>query len=152
MTTPSERIWARPEDDDGGRGVRERLTAAPRRPETLASAAHRLAGGVPLRDAVADFLDDLRWARGPSDVEARIAEEPERVDPHADAHLAALAEHVASTNRLRTPGWATVEDRFLDHFWWPSRTRALRAVAIVESPAAFRRRGIFIGGTTLQRV
>jgi hypothetical protein len=123
-----------------------------RRRETLATAADRVAAGVPLRDAVADFLVDLRGARDPADVDARIVGEPSGVDPHADAYFAALAEHVASAHGLRRSGWATAKSRFLDHFWWPSRTKALRARAIVESPAAFRRRGIFIGGTTLQRV
>lgn len=74
------------------------------------------------------------------------------VDPHTDAYLGALAEHVAGLRGLVVPEWAHAPARFLDHFWWPSRTVGLHARALVESPAAFRRRGIFIGRTTLQRV
>jgi cell pole-organizing protein PopZ len=152
MSTPSERIWAAQEtdaDDD----LRAHLTEQPPpRPETLANVAARVRTGVPLRSAVADFLDDLRWARDRPDVDRRIVDAPSTVDEHVDAYLAALAEHVASRNDIPVPQWAVTPDRFLDHFWWPSRTRALRARALVESPAAFRRRGIFIGATTLARV
>jgi hypothetical protein len=151
MSTPSERIWAEldaPDDD----GIRAHLPAEPRNPETLANVARRVATGVSSRAAVADFLDDLRWARGADDIARRIAAEPSRVDAHTDAYLAALAEHVAYHASIRVPRWTVATDRFLDHFWWPSRTPGLRARAIVESPAAFRRRGIFIGATTLNRV
>lgn len=119
---------------------------------TLARTAERIAAGLPLRDGVADFLDDLRWADGPADVTHRIGAEPAPVDRHTDAYLAALAEHTAARHPIRAPDWCRRPERFLDHFWWPSRTPGLRARAIVESPAAFRRRGIFIGRTTLQRV
>lgn len=119
---------------------------------TLAATAGRIARGIPLRDAAADFLDDLRWSVDGPDVERRIADEPGFVDPHSDAYLGALAEHVAGGHALAVPGWALASERFLDHFWWPSRTVGLHARAVVESPAAFRRRGIFIGATTLRRV
>jgi len=153
MSTPSERIWAAlSAEEDCDDGVRAYLPARPRNPETLASAAERVATGTPLRAAAADFLDDLRWARDTEDVARRIDAEPARVDGHTDAYLAALAEHVAYHADIRVPRWAVAPDRFLDHFWWPSRTKGLRARAIVEAPAAFRRRGIFIGATTLNRV
>jgi hypothetical protein len=74
------------------------------------------------------------------------------VEPRTDAYLAALAEHVAAGHGMVVPRWATAEGRFLDHFWWPSDVVGLQAQAIVQSPAAFRRRGIFIGATTLKRV
>jgi len=119
---------------------------------TLAVAGGRVVAGVELRAAAADFLDDLRWAHGPDDVRSRIEEQPRLVDPRTDAYLAALAEHVAGLHRVVVPAWTREPSRFLDHFWWPSRTVGLHARALVESPAAFRRRGIFIGRTTLQRV
>jgi len=104
------------------------------------------------RSAVADFLDDLRLARGPADTARRIEAEPEQVDARTDALLAAVAEHVAVQAGIRVPEWTRQSGRFLDHFWWPTATVALHARALIESPAAFRRRGIFIGATTLQRV
>ncbi|MDN5861528.1 MAG: hypothetical protein L0H84_23240 [Pseudonocardia sp.] len=63
-----------------------------------------------------------------------------------------MAEHVATARSLPTPAWTRGQNRFLDHFWWPSPTVNLHARALVESPAAFRRRGIFIGRSTLVRV
>src|SRR6266566_2683539 len=134
MSTPSARIWAALRNEDSADRLREHLPARAARPETLAAAADRIASSVPLRDAVADFLDDLRWARDSADLRARIADEPRRLDAHADAYLAAVAEHVAAVNGLPVPGWTRGKERFLDHFWWPSRTKALRARAVVESP------------------
>lgn len=128
------------------------LSRRARHPVTLARTARRIIDGATLREAVADFLDDLRFARDDGDAAGRIHEEPCTVDPHTDAYLAAVAEHVAASRGLRGPPWTRHTTRFLDHFWWPSATQALHARAVVESPAAFRRRGIFIGRTTLQRV
>jgi hypothetical protein len=42
------------------------------------------------------------------------------------------------------PPWASEPNRFLSRIWWP-RYPGLWARAIVESPAAFRRRGILLG-------
>lgn len=151
MSTPSERIWAAFEQDPDGPGS-PRLPERPTRPQTLAAAAARVTAGVPLRAAAADFLDDLRWARDEADVGDRVAAPPGPVDAHVDAYLGALAEHVAARHGIAVPDWAGQPDRFLDHFWWPSRFPAFRAQAVRESPAAFPRRGIFIGATTLVRV
>lgn len=150
VSTPSERLWARRAEWDDDRVRRPRPPV--REPVALADVAARVAAGVELRAAAADFLDDLRWAQDPTDVASRIDAEPELVDPHTDAYLAALAEHVAWRHHVVAPAWCRGTARFLDHFWWPSRTVGLHARALVESPPAFRRRGIFIGRTTLERV
>jgi hypothetical protein len=152
VKTPSQRIW-----EDLGRAERRAEASAhpvrrERAPETLAHAAERVAAGEDLRAATAEFLDDLKFARDADEVRCRLTEEPQAVNAHVDAYLAALAEHVAMRWEIRTPAWALASDRFLDHFWWPSRTIGLRAIALVQSPPAFRRRGIFIGATTLHRV
>lgn len=157
VSTPSERLWARrPEWDDERSPPGERAGPLSHGrvgiPLTLAATAHRIVEGTELRGAVADFLDDLRWAHDEADVGGRVDVEPRLVTPHADAYLGALAEHVAGLHRLVVPAWTRKPERFLDHFWWPSRTVGLQARALVESPAAFRRRGIFIGRSTLQRV
>lgn len=153
VSTPSQRLWARrAEWDDGG------LSGPPRSgpavaPATLVEAAERVRiGSTSLRGAVADVLDDLRLAVDGADVERRIVDEPGPAGPRTDAYLGALAEHVAGVHGLVVPEWALAPGRFLDHFWWPSRTVGLHARALVESPAAFRRRGIFIGRSTLRRV
>ena len=135
MSTPSERIWRSGNEPVDGPSLASFLPARARNPVTLA-----------------DFLDDLRFARDGDDAADRIHEEPATLDSHSDAYLAAVAEHVAASRGLRVPPWTRRTARFLDHFWWPSATPALHARALVESPAAFRRRGIFIGRTTLKRV
>jgi hypothetical protein len=152
MSTPSERIWRGGNEPVDGPSLASFLPARARGPVTLAEAAHRIGEGTTLREAVADFLDDLRFARDGDDVADRIREEAPTIDPHTDAYLAAVAEHVAASHGLRVPPWTRCTTRFLDHFWWPSATPALHVRALVESPAAFRRRGIFIGRTTLKRV
>lgn len=152
MSTPSQRIWASQEPLADGQGLEAVLPERALRPVTLAVTARRIGAGTLLRVAVADFLDDLRFARGDDDVADRIREEPPPIEAHTDAYLAAVAEHVAALRGLRPPPWVRGAVRFLDHFWWPSTTPALHARALVESPAAFRRRGIFIGRTSLRRV
>lgn len=151
MSTPSERLWARREewasdDDPAPMSVRQH------HPVTLAATAERVRGGTELRAAAADFLDDLRRTVDVTDTARRIDLEPPLVEPHTDAYLGALAEHVADREGIAAPAWTRRPERFLDHMWWPSRTVGLHARAVVESPAAFRRRGIFIGRTTLLRV
>ncbi|MGH8881531.1 MAG: hypothetical protein ACRD0P_29965 [Stackebrandtia sp.] len=150
MSTPSERIFAHLEDDDGVE-LRHFLPAQARHPMTLARTADRIAAGTAFREAVADFVDDLRWARDDDDVARRITERPPDVDLRTDAYLAALAEHVAAAHEAPTPRWAGEPGRFLSHIWWP-RYPGLWARAIVESPAAFRRRGIMLGAGMLNRV
>lgn len=118
---------------------------------TLAQTADRLAAGTGLREAVADFVDDLRWVRDEDDLARRITERPGNVDPRTDAYLAALAEHFAAAHEAPAPPWTSEPDRFLSRIWWP-RYPGLWARAIVESPAAFRRRGILLGAGMLSRV
>ncbi|MGH3831966.1 MAG: hypothetical protein ACRDRS_16215 [Pseudonocardiaceae bacterium] len=150
MSTPSERIFAH-RDDDNDVELRHFLPAQARHPMTLARTADRIAAGTALREAVADFVDDLRWARDENDIARRITERPRDLDPRTDTYLAALAEHFASAHEVCPPPWAGEPGRFLDRIWWP-RYPGLWARAVVESPAAFRRRGIMLGAGMLSRV
>lgn len=149
VSTPSERIFAQRDDQDEASGPL--LAGPPRDRLTLADTAERVIAGTSLRAAVADFVDDLRWARDEADIVARIQQRPPNVDEHTDAYLGALAEHIAATRNLPVPPWASEQERFLDRIWWPDRA-GLWARAVVETPAAFRRRGIFRGAGALQRV
>jgi hypothetical protein len=120
--------------------------------QTVAGVATRVRAGEDLRFAVRELLDEFAL-RGRDDLRARaLAEEPENVDPHVDAYLGALAEHLARTHDLAVPGWALSERRTLDHMWFPGVARGFRPTALRESPAAFRRRGIFIARDALTRV
>jgi hypothetical protein len=120
--------------------------------QTVAGVAARVQAGEDLRFAVRELLDEFAL-RGRDDLrEQAIADEPASVDPHVDAYLGALAEHLARTHALPVPAWALSERRMLDHMWFPGVARGFRPTALRESPAAFRRRGIFIARGALTRV
>lgn len=122
-----------------------------RPPESLRTVAERALAGEDWRLAVRDFLDD--FARTAPDERQRLLDdEPPAFDEAGDAYLAALAEHLAFHHDLLRPGWCVDPSRFLRRMWFASEAPGLRATAIQQSPAAFRRRGLFIGSTTLQRV
>jgi len=100
---------------------------------------------------VRNFLDD--FYANPNNRQEMIADEPETTgDKRFDVYLAALAEHLAYHYNLSTPQWVADNKRFLDTWWFPTEFKSLRAMALVESPAAFRRRGIFVDHTEFQRV
>jgi hypothetical protein len=121
--------------------------------QTLAHVSERVRAGEELRFAVREFLDEFALLPR-DDLRARaILARPEPVgDPRADAYLGALGEHMAATHGLERPGWTVEPGRFLDRFWFVSEVPGFRALAIAQSPAAFRRRGIFIAAGALQRV
>jgi hypothetical protein len=71
-------------EDDDGVELRHFLPAQARHPVTLAQTADRIAVSTALREAVADFVDDLRWARDEDDIARRITE---RRDTPACGHV-----------------------------------------------------------------
>ena len=121
--------------------------------QTLAVVSERVRSGEELLFAVREFLDEFNLLPR-EDLKARaISARPMPTgDARADAYLGALAEHLASIQGIERPAWAIDPERFLDRFWFVPETRGFRALAIVESPAAFRRRGVFIAEGALQRV
>lgn len=136
--------------------VRDWIAAHPppdeRFTQTVAGVADRVRGGEDLRFAVRELLDEFAL-RGRDELRAAaLAEEPVRVDARVDAYLGALAEHLARTCGLVVPDWALSDARTLDHMWFPGVARGFRPTASRESPAAFRRRGIFIARGALSRV
>lgn len=121
--------------------------------ESLARASVRVGGGEELRFAVREFLDEFELLPRPDLMDRAIRERPEPTgSAPADAYLGALAEHLAATRGLERPPWAAEPERFLNRFWFLSDVPGFRALAVAESPAAFRRRGIFIAKGALERV
>jgi hypothetical protein len=119
---------------------------------SLESVASRVVSGEDLLHAVREFLDELALMN-PEQMRRAIQRRPSPTgDARFDAYLAALAEHVAAIHGLERPDWSHEPGRFLDHFWFVSEVKGFRALALVESPAAFRRRGIFISAGSLSRV
>ena len=96
--------------------------------------------GPRLREAVADFLDDLRWARGTTTSRSGSVDRPRDVDPRTDAYLGALAEHIAAERALPRPPWSTEAGRFLVRIWWP-RYPGLVGTGHCGIAAAFRSAG-----------
>ncbi len=120
--------------------------------QSLAGVAERAREGDDFRVAVREFLDEFGLLPR-SDLRARaLSEQPSPTeDRRHDAYLGALAEHLAAIHGLDRPAWAVDPVRFLESFWFPSEVRGFRALAIAQSPAAFRRRGIFIAQGSLDR-
>lgn len=124
--------------------------ATPYRPMTLVDLAHRLRSAHVDADRwrwVAEFLEEYRHE--PDDVRPGLlaAEPPSTGDDRWDVFLAALAEHLALRDGCGVGSW--VRSRNLRGSWFPFRTPAARADALVHSPASFRARGIFIAPQNL---
>lgn len=121
------------------------------RPLSIAEIAERASGGTqPFDLAVREFLDS--WQASSRDARAdALAEEPVLVGKVEDAYLAALAEHLASIDRADVPKWTEAPNRFLKEPFFAGGLQSLKAILIVESPSAFRRRLIFISADGLSR-
>jgi hypothetical protein len=116
---------------------------------TLASLGKLLAGSDDSRRwrLVAEFLEEYRWE--PANTrDALLAQEPAATgERHWDVFLAALGEHLAAKDGQAAPSWA--EARTLRQFWFPFNSRAARVDAVVNAPAAFRRRGVYVAAQEL---
>lgn len=125
------------------------------RPGSLAEVAELARGGDSFDHCLANFLDQFQAAPSasalmavPSLLTASLGE-PGRVQ---DAYLAAVAEHLAGLHSFPVPLWALADERKLRRPWFASPLAALRAVLILESPAAFRSRNLFVSENALTRV
>jgi hypothetical protein len=123
------------------------------RPGSLAEVARRATSPRELAYALPEFLDE--FAAHPDG--ARLAEEPQRLHDRleggdvADAYLAAVAVALARSVGVVPPAWAWQEDRKLREPWFAHPGAALRATLLLESPAAFRERNLFVSANALSR-
>lgn len=123
-------------------------------PVTLAEVAELTARGESFDLTLRNFLD--AFYSGPA-VEA-LAPEPERLEPRVpnlgaveDAYLAATAEWLAWKFNLQPPQWAFNEHRWLRRPWFASQLTSLRGLLLLESPAPFRSRNLFVSENALSR-
>jgi len=121
------------------------------RPRTIAEISDRAQSAPNSFDrSTREFLD--AWQMMP-DAERfpALSREPGKINPRQDAYLAALAEHLALESRLPIPSWTERTDRFLSEPYFAGNLQSLKALLLVESPLAFRRRLIFISADALSR-
>ncbi|HNQ74661.1 MAG TPA: hypothetical protein PKN95_13805 [Verrucomicrobiota bacterium] len=123
-------------------------------PKTLAAVAQFAARDESFDLALRNFLDGF-YARPTADA---ISDEPEcladkvpRLGAVKDAYLAATAEWLAWKYDLPLPAWTRAERRSLRRPWFASPLDSLRAVLLLESPAAFRSRNLFVSENALTR-
>jgi hypothetical protein len=125
------------------------------RPKTLAEVAELTLRGEPFFLCLRSFLDEFYHcpAQAALEMEPKLlaAEFPTTGAVH-DAYLAATAEALATQAGLNTPSWSYAESRKLHHPWFAMTLDSLRALLLVESPAAFRSRNLFVSENALSRV
>lgn len=120
------------------------------RPTTLKEIAERSDSVGDFGRHLRDWLHELRRVSSRVQAAATIVDEPPRLRDKfpqghiADAWLAAYAEHLAGKIGASAPDWTfapwrTSEDPIFDE----GSTPALRALALVRAPLAFKRRNIF---------
>ena len=97
---------------------------------------------------MAEFLEEYGWE--PAETRGALLDgEPAATgDEHWDVFVAGLAEHLAARDGHAAPAWA--DQRTLRRFWFPFNSRAARVDAVVNAPAAFRRRGVFVAAQELK--
>jgi len=121
------------------------------RPESLAVVAQRATDPRTFRYELTDFLHEFQQRRTLS----MLAEQPQRMANRFemaavyDVFLAAVAEHLAHEIGCEAPAWAGQETRVLSSPWFAAKSGDLRAVLLVESPAAFRARNLFVSANAL---
>lgn len=93
-----------------------------------------------------DFVDEFRRNGDPS-----MIDEPfEFTNERLDAILASTVEYLCNELNIKTPDWIW-EVPGCKNPWFVSGIENLKAITIVESPAYFRRRKIFVLENFLDR-
>lgn len=126
------------------------MTLNARRPTTLLEVSRRSRSGEQnFDDAVREFLDNFYAA--PERRSAALKARPEPVGAVQDAYLAAVAEHLARCFALPVPKWSETHGNTLTRPFFAGGLEALKAILTAESPAAFRRRLLFVSRDALSR-
>jgi hypothetical protein len=120
------------------------------RPATLEDVAARTLKGEAFDPLLREFLDEFYLADGLAKA-AAVARAPAPIAPIQDAYLGAVAEHLALKYELPIPSWTEEPHRFLARPFFAGGLEDLKAILLVESPLAFRRRQIFVSANALSR-
>ena len=123
-------------------------------PKTLAAVSEFAAQGEPFDFCLRNFLDEFYAHPTAVALQAepqRLVKKNPRYGQIEDAYLAATAEWLAWKFDLTPPAWIFDTSRALRRPWFASPLAALRAVLLIESPAPFRSRNLFVSENALTR-
>lgn len=99
---------------------------------------------------VGEMLDDDRGADD-SEVRSSVEDPPWPTgNAKADVLVAALGEYLCVRRGLVPPSWTQMMSEVVP--WWFVAGERFAALALVESPMSFARRGVFITAGALERV
>lgn len=98
--------------------------------------------------AFSDFLDEL--SRADFDMALEQGPQAKLSALHLNT-VAAMVEHVAQMSGFAFPQW-TKKISPLEKPWFASNLKALRCHLLVSSPAAYKRRNLFVDSTVGDRV
>lgn len=121
------------------------------RPDSLAEVARRSSDFRTFDFELADFLHEFARCQSP----AMLLEQPTLLRDQfqngiiSDAYLAAVAVYLSGQLSLSAPPWVRDPERILREPWFASPGRHMRALLLVESPAAFRERNLFVTANAL---
>ena len=94
-----------------------------------------------------DFVDDFRRYKDISAIDSPYKMDHEKMD----ALLASTIEYLCDEQDIKVPNW-TSSVPACQHPWFVAGIESLKAIALVESPLAFRIRKIFVLENFLDRV
>ncbi|HUS18888.1 MAG TPA: hypothetical protein VMZ25_04515 [Terriglobales bacterium] len=94
-----------------------------------------------------DFVDDFRLHKSDQAVEDPF----ERQDGQMDALLASTAEFLCDEQHMLPPKWLSMVPACKEP-WFVAGVDSIRAIALVEAPAHFRARKVFVLENFLSRV
>src|SRR3954453_22721669 len=116
------------------------------RPKSLEEVAELTRAGEHLEICVRNFLDEFKENPSLASLEAEPLRLKDLFEKGAlyDAYLAAVAEALSTEHQIPTPAWAWAEDRKLRRPWFALPYAGMRAILLLESPAAFRSRNLFV--------
>jgi len=100
---------------------------------------------------ILQFVDDFRSRRRTIQRQLLTRKPGRTGSALLDAYLAGVAEYLSNEVGLSAPAWVEDPDRFLRTWWIEGDVPSARPTAVAQSPAAFRRRGIFVSERALER-
>ena len=111
------------------------------------------AGREPFYGEIGNLMDDFRaHCSTAQERMALVSEQPfSSGQPETDAYLAALAESLCRECGMCPPAWTEQPDYYLKRPWFAGGLESLKAILLAESPAAFRRRNLFVSANALSR-